>query len=246
MFKKFLAVMTFFILMYVWVRGKAGGNVYCYDRVMTEEDNVAATVRIRSISRRETRSGSGVVWDITEDGKLIILTAKHCVDDYRTEITELVFDNGETCFVYDFYLCPEDDIAFIQVDCSQISEETLKSLKEVRYDECIKDQRGEKTYTIGKHYQDGVVYYEGRCATSALERFAQKITEKSCFVSHCTVVPGTSGGGIYNEAGYLIGITSKGMEGITTYEGIQYIIDYAKRAFEDGEGYGRVDIDSFR
>ncbi len=246
MLRKLLVIGTFLVFIFTGLKGNAEQTEYNYEMVMTEEENVAATIRIRTISEFETRSGSGVVWDITEDGKLIILTAKHCVDEYKTVITELVFANEETCYVYDFYLCPDKDIAFVVVDCATVPEDAMASLREVIYDGNITDQRGMDAYTIGRHNEEGVVYFSGKCNSYEADKWLSRLCGDYCFSTDYPVIPGTSGGGIYNQAGYLLGITSKGAEGYSSYESIEFILEYAERAFGYGEGYGCVDLDYFR
>ena len=94
MLRRLVVIATFFVFLFTGLKqNNVTTETYAYSEVMSEEDNTKATVTIYFMLKNGEGSGTGVVWDITEEGKLIILTAKHCVDYDEPSIIAVVFDN---------------------------------------------------------------------------------------------------------------------------------------------------------
>ena len=227
MLRKLLIIATVWVLIFMGLRGNgAEAETYTGDVVMSREDNINSTVMLHFTFVDRVGCGSGVIWDITEDGILVILTAKHCVEYNEPVKVEVVFDNKERSEVTEFYMNSESDFAFIIMDTSGISEEAMAILNVVKYDKNVTDDCGDEVYTIGKHYEKGLLYFSGKCLTYNFGTVFGAMEKNRVFSTNYPVIQGTSGGGVYNEEGYIIGICSTGDDDSSRYVGIAEIIEY--------------------
>jgi hypothetical protein len=177
-------------------------------------------------SNNTNYSSSGVIWGVNKDNQLVILTAKHCVEFDTNAYYEVFFVDGNFYQVDNIYTSNIKDFAFLAIDLDKISTNTLNTLKTIKYDYNVEYECGEKIYVLGKHIQKGLLMYNGEIQSSDFINKLGKI-EPSFYtlITNFSVVQGTSGGGIYNENGLLLGICSEGNTETTVFVPIYVIID---------------------
>lgn len=196
------------------------------DVKISQEDNIAATVNIIAYANNTSYTSSGVIWGINSDNQLVILTAKHCVDYDTNSYFEIYFVDGNFYQADNVYTSNVRDFAFITIDLDKISTNTLNTIKTVKYDYNVEYKYGENVYVLGKHAKKGLLNYMGEIQTpNYINELGKLDSSFHTLVTNFPVVQGTSGGGIYNENGLLLGICSEGNEETTIFVPIYIIID---------------------
>ncbi len=159
-------------------------------------------------------SGSGVIWQIEEDG-LWIVTAGHVLERAGGENRVCVDFGGVRdkkmevpCRLYE--VSGEADLAFLYLTRSEIPQEARDGFETAKTDKAGYDglRAGDSVYAAG--YEDGsLTVCEGvlEDAWIYVEDFEQYM-----ILAECGVRPGMSGGGLYDGAGRLIGIVCGGNE----------------------------------
>lgn len=152
-----------------------------------------------------TSCGSGIVYEITEQD-LVVLTAGHVLSAEEATV-ELVFgDNvhvqGEKCLISDMA-----DIAFVTVKRSDIPKEQQLMYQSASVDKEKFDalRAGTKLYLSGFSEETKVGIL--RESWIYVEDFGQYM-----MLLDGVIVPGMSGGGVFDEAGNLMGILCGGNE----------------------------------
>ena len=182
----------------------------------TVEDNTAATVNVSIYGSDRILTSSGVILSISQNSELIILTTKHGVDIDDFLAASVTFVDGHSYQPKHIYLSDNEDYAFLTFDLNDIAENTLKVIKTVKYNSEVTYNENEKIYIIGRHNTDGLLYYEGKVTTSDTTKFfAQFDNDVETFHANVGVQNGTSGGGVYNSNGILIGIVKSGTDNST-------------------------------
>lgn len=164
-------------------------------------ENQAASVQVTA----GAVSGSGVLWDV-RDGKLIVITAAHVLSEAENGTVQFV-DGSEAEFSM-LYLDVERDVAFLQIDLSDVSDKTCEKARLVSPSvSCYQNMEAETEVGLAGTDEDKPVTSTGT------------VIDKSWYVADfpiemlymkCYAQPGMSGCGIFDAHGHLIGLLSGG------------------------------------
>lgn len=164
-----------------------------------------------------TSCGSGIIISQAKD-KLYIVTNNHVIEDATTLSVSFVDESSVEAQVegYD----ASRDIAVISVDPSQLSADTLQSIKVATIGDSTKLSVGQQVVAIGN-----ALGYGQSVTTGILSATDRQIATDATGVSQsylqtdAAINPGNSGGALFNMNGELIGIntakaSSTGVEGM--------------------------------
>ena len=193
-------------------------SIVAIDVTVTE---TSSDVFGRTYSQDATGSGSGII--VAQDSKyLYIATNNHVVADADT-IT-VAFDDDA---VYEAQVKGTDsdnDLAVVAVKISDMSEDTLKSIKVVSIGNSDELEIGEQVVAIGNALGYGQSVTSGWI--SAVDREVtdeEGKTTGKLIQTDAAINPGNSGGALLNMQGELIGINSA-KAAATEVEGMGYAI----------------------
>jgi serine protease Do len=148
--------------------------------------------------------GSGVIFNINEEG-LLIVTNHHVVDGAN----ELIVELSENVHVpasligYD----PENDLAVIKVSKENLTDEQFESISPVVFGDSDALKSGEIAIAIGNPLGYSNTVTVG--VISAVDRELQTLTGDRIFIqTDAAINPGNSGGALVNSKGEVIGINT--------------------------------------
>ena len=166
-------------------------------------------LEIRSVENVRKAVGTGVVYDVTEDG-VWIATAAHVTDarDKGDEIRVTVEDKQFCCTEY--YPAKDEDLAFVYLSITDLSREDAGIFQEICTDKSTYDMLAAEEIVTAKGYQAGEpVEYLG----TLLEPWIYvEDFEQYMILAQCEVHQGMSGGGLYDSLGNFIGMICGGNE----------------------------------
>lgn len=164
-------------------------------------------------------SGSGIIIGQTDE-ELLIATNNHVVEDSSEIMAEFI--DGEAYAAKVKGTAPDNDLAVISVNISDISAETLGKIKVAVLGDSNNLKLGEPAIAIGNSLGYGQSVTVGYI--SATERQVQ-LTDKmmSLIQTDAAINPGNSGGALLNIKGEVIGINSAKYSD-TSVEGTGYAI----------------------
>lgn len=173
-------------------------------------------------------TGSGIVYSM-EEGWVIVLTAAHVVKDMPTarpagaDTTEwgpaaeadpgaqISFCDGTKVFCREIIVSELADLALLRIPITRLKEDQRESCQCVSVDkECFDALRAEDVCrAVGFGPEEKVLQYEGTILDPwiYMEDYGQYM-----IWAGVEIRPGMSGGGLFDENGYLIGILSGGSE----------------------------------
>ncbi|MBR0091461.1 MAG: FHA domain-containing protein [Lachnospiraceae bacterium] len=184
--------------------------------VASREDNKLATVQVRT----NTGYGTGVVLEKNKD-KILVITAYHVVDQGRNPRVDVRFMNGQTVPAANWHYWEDLDIAFVYVNTSSVSCKTYNYIKTAK----LKDVSMEKNDKIY-----GIAFYSDKiCTTSGV--WQKKIVQNGYnkYQTSLIGVPGASGGGLFTDSGYMIGILLQGSDERNIFATAEQIITCKSR-----------------
>ena len=204
-----------------------------YDgKYASSEDNMMATVNVLAHVENGVHTSSGVVFGISDKNQLVVLTAKHSID-YDNAYFTVTFIDGNNYMVNNVLSSNSQDYAFLTIDMNTILESTLNTIKMVQYDSDVEYKTNENIYVLGYHVEKGFINYSGKITSSNINNFFGKFDDSLYdLTTDFSVISGTSGGGIYNTDGLILGICSCGNDEITKFVPIYSIIKNYKKYFE--------------
>jgi len=173
----------------------------------------------RAISSETSGAGSGIIFS-EADGKLYILTNYHVIEDSSS--IAITFDDDTeaqaTIKGYD----SNADIAVLEVDMSQLSEDTKSVIKVAVLGDSDSLAEGNGAIAIGNALGYGQSTTTG--VISAVEREVQLTDGVMTFIqTDAAINPGNSGGALLNTRGEVIGINTVKYSD-TNVEGMGYAI----------------------
>lgn len=168
----------------------------------------------RSVVRVETSqaNGSAILLEATNDGEVLLLTARHVLDGLKEgELPEVIFEDGERIACQSFVRSTQADAAVLTL----VDEKKAKELKEedvfLHWDASHYDALAEGAYciAIGGGNADGRKVSTGTILDGwiYMEDYSQYMIWAECQIS-----AGMSGGGLFDADGYFLGILSGGSE----------------------------------
>ncbi len=186
-------------------------------------------------------SGSGVIISAT-DKELLIVTNNHVVDNTSSASTgysvsskglTITFSDESTAEATVKGTDPDNDLAVISVDLSQLSQKTLKSIRIAVIGSSDDLKVGDGVIAIGnaggygQSVTTGIVSAKDRKVTIDGKTFTLLQTDAA-------INPGNSGGGLFNAKGELVGINNSKTVS-TDIEGMGFAIPIssAKTIIED-------------
>lgn len=178
--------------------------------VATEEDNKRATVHIRAMNTNTLKGGygTGVILQNNNNG-ILLVTAYHVLDQGSNVHVTATFLNGTTVDVDSWRYWKEMDIAFIKISKNKVPCKTRQYIKTAKLKDVTMDN-GDAVYGIAyhtdhitTHYGSWRGYYNG---------YDYTMSETNYSVDH-----GGSGGGLFTESGYFVGICLKASDDRTLY-----------------------------
>lgn len=154
-------------------------------------------------------SGSGIIISRDQD-KLYIATNNHVVEKAKTLTVQFSDDSTAEATVRG--TAPSNDLAVVSVNLSDLSEDTLKTIKEAVIGDSTKLSAGQAAIAIGNALGYGQSVTTG--VVSALNREVTVEDERggaitnSLLQTSAAINPGNSGGPLVNMKGEVIGINS--------------------------------------
>lgn len=155
-------------------------------------------------------AGSGLIWCMEEEG-MVIAANKHllCEAAYGA----VTFADGMTLRAEILGYSQECDLGFLLIEREELTYEVLRNCYEVRKIEgasrFTEAQENQNIIQIASSQQVEGDYYEGVVnGTTFVPEFQAFMLETACFSK-----AGMSGGGVFDENGYLIGMIAGGEVG---------------------------------
>lgn len=147
--------------------------------------------------------GSGVIWKM-EDEQLVIATAAHVLAG-RSQTAQITFADDFQVSTSDYVLASDADVAFLYVPLESIPQEQLVNYYRVNVDKAQYDGlvAGDILIAMGSVSAPGDKAYEGTLLESWIwvEDFNQYM-----MLAKLVADAGMSGGGVFNEEGFFMGI----------------------------------------
>ena len=172
---------------------------------MLQEHASGVVVRIKT----DRLIGSGIIWTMNSD-YITVITAAHVLDG--ADLLEITFIDGVSirdneAHSWKWSCCEDTDLAFIQIPISEVSDETLEECRYVAVDTEIFDgmTAGDRILVIGSTDAVAANAYEGTLTEAwiYMEDYQQYMMLGKTYAK-----PGMSGGGVFNQQGYFVGILS--------------------------------------
>lgn len=164
------------------------------------EHSSGALVQVTSAYAR----GSGVLFSLTEDEYLCILTAGHVVSGSSGDLT-ITFANGETTECADYTVLGDTDLAYLYLPVGDLSRSVRKTGVLAAWDEesAAALTQGDLLYAAGYADEDELTVTPAALEDRwiYLEDFAQYMT-----LAEGELSAGMSGGGLFDAQGRLVGI----------------------------------------
>ena len=157
-------------------------------------------------SARKT-AGTGVVFSTGGDGAWIA-TAAHLLENMDEEDVVTLLADGVVVRCETWVVAEDADIAFLFIPKMDTAGKTRVVFEKARTDKAYYDTLAAGDPVAARGYCNGeFVEYQGKLATSWIyvEDFGQHMMLAECQVNH-----GMSGGGLYDDAGNLIGMICGG------------------------------------
>ncbi len=213
-----------------------------YSTDLTSEISKICKPSVVSITRKNsTKTGSGVIFEKDEDGNAYIITNYHVVypnpqtDEFRLYLAN---DDEKSNVIIATYVAGNEnkDLAILKVE----NNETIKSASVATF-AAKNASDGETCLAIGNTHSKGIAITLGtvskeidNCSYSA----GSLGTISRTVLRHCAYIEkGSSGGGLFNLNGELIGITNAGESGETTLMNyaipIEIVTEFISEVFDN-------------
>ena len=178
------------------------------DEIRTETDNILSTVNIQTFGNDFLETGSGVIMEITNE-ELLILTARHVVTASDNPMFVIRFaDNSETIANVKT-LSSDSDWAILSIPIDNVPLSVVSTMKPVVF-ETNEVEVNDEVYNIRSHYIDGIYVYNGKVVEKNAFNLRGNRYGTGLFIkTNYNVLEGASGGGLFNEYGRLVGISSQ-------------------------------------
>ena len=172
---------------------------------MLQENASGVVVQIKT----DRLIGSGIIWAMNSE-YMTVITAAHVFDG--ADLLKITFIDGVCVRENEAHRwkwkCSENtDLAFIQIPMSEVPDETLAECRYVAVDKYIFDGMtgGDRILVIGSTDAVAANAYEGTLTEAwiYMEDYQQYMMLGKTYAK-----PGMSGGGVFNEQGYFVGILS--------------------------------------
>ena len=190
---------------------------------MTQQEIMSFFGRGQTIESES--SGSGILVD-KDDTNLYIATNNHVVEN--TNALTVQFSDDTTAPATVRGTDPADDLAVVQVAISDLSEETLNTVKVAAIGDSDELSVGDAAIAIGnalgygQSVTTGVISALGREVTFEDETTGETVLSR-LIQTDAAINPGNSGGALINTEGELIGINSSKYSD-TSVEGMGFAI----------------------
>ncbi len=150
-------------------------------------------------------SGSGII--IAEkDGRLYIATNNHVVQD--TDSVTIRFANDKTAKAAIRGTDPSHDLAVVEVDKKELTEDTLSAIKVATVGDSSATKVGEQAIAIGNALGYGTSVTVGYISAKDREIDMEDSSSIKLLQTDAAINPGNSGGALVNGSGEVIGINS--------------------------------------
>ena len=149
-------------------------------------------------------SGSGVILRIDEE-KILIVSSGHLLSHY--ESGAVCFTNADVAVGWVKGISQESDVGFMEVYTSDLDKSRLAYLKQATYDIEVAQnlKKQDAIFQVGSTSGVAADVYEGSVAST--EWYFEEF-EDTMIYNYCKATPGMSGGGMFTNQGYLVGIVS--------------------------------------
>lgn len=172
---------------------------------MLQDNASGVVVRIKT----DRLIGSGIIWAMNSE-YMTVITAAHVLSE--ANLLEITFIDGVSirdneAHSWKWHCCEDTDLAFIQIPISEVSDDTLEECRYVAVDKEIFDAitTGDRILVIGSTDAVAANAYEGTLTEAwiYMEDYQQYMMLGKTYAK-----PGMSGGGVFNDQGYFVGILS--------------------------------------
>lgn len=170
----------------------------------------SATKAMVYITNQE-QGGNGSIYKI-EDDRLVIVTTYHLLE--RASEVSVYFPNQTIAGGTVVTVNEEHDVGFVEVDISQVTEETLKQLDAVQYDEEVYNQLDVGDYMEYRYleWNGGNVSSTSQTGTIGHMNWYIENFDDYFIYNYCDVQPGMSGCAAVAEDGTYIGMMIGGVD----------------------------------
>lgn len=153
--------------------------------------------------------GSGIIWEMTPDS-IVVVTNRHVLDYWKAENSYIHFLGRYDVDARILGVSEQYDVGFLTVDSGQFSYGELQKLRSARVDMAVYDglRQGDTMLLVDPgSIQKSAQYYEGTVEDT--HRYIEDFQAYMLY-GHGFAKAGMSGGGIFDEWGFLIGMTTGG------------------------------------
>lgn len=177
-------------------------------QVMQSEEDVTKTDAAdieQSLVRIAVKqsAGMGIIWAITEDNVVIVSNRHVLTGDVEAQVT---FADGERLTAEALGYSAQYDIAFFQIETEQISQELLQEIAEVKRPlEIAWQERVQSGTAIIQVDSEDAIYQGTISQIQYIPEFGTDMLVTSCYAK-----AGMSGGGVFDEEGWLLGMITGG------------------------------------
>lgn len=148
-------------------------------------------------------AGMGIIWAITEDNVVIVSNRHVLTGDVEAQVT---FADGERLTAEALGYSAQYDIAFFQIGIEQISQELLQEIAEVKRPlEIAWQERTQSGTAIIQVDSEDAIYQGTISQIQYIPEFGTDMLVTSCYAK-----AGMSGGGVFDEEGWLLGMITGG------------------------------------
>lgn len=204
---------------------------YDISKTITEECKPCVV----SISREQSaKTGSGVFFEIKNNSAYILTNyhVAHPIEYQEKFFINLANDSEKTKTMVAYYECGDDivDLAILKIE----NDENVNLGKVATFAKSNAED-GDTCIAIGNTHSKGISVTIGNVSKSKdVCEYTAGTKRKREVLMHCSYIEkGSSGGGLFNLAGELIGITNAGESGDTTLQNYAIRIDTINEYLKD-------------
>ena len=149
-------------------------------------------------------AGSGLIWRMEEEG-MVLVANKHLLRE--AACGTVTFSNGMALQAENLHFSQEYDLGFLFIPREELASELLRDCYEVRRVQALSEQiENQRIMQIASSQQPAEDCYKGIIkGMTFVPEFQAVMLETECFSK-----AGMSGGGVFDEQGYLLGMIAGG------------------------------------
>ncbi len=181
-------------------------GVYTMPECQAEDTEILYAEASKSVVRivMGQYAGSGLIWRMEEEG-MVLVSNKHLLRE--AACGTVTFSNGMALQAENLHFSQEYDLGFLFIPREELASELLRDCYEVRRVQALPEQiENQRIMQIASSQQPAADCYKGISkGMTFVPEFQAVMLETECFSK-----AGMSGGGVFDEQGYLLGMIAGG------------------------------------